>query len=165
MNSDPTGLDRLHDIVAPAPVPWWLPAPAWYWILGFLLVVVLVLALEGFFRWQRNRYRREALALWRKESSALHDPANRGPAVVRLAELLKRTALSAFPRDQVATLTGTPWFNFLDRTAATSAFNSGDGKLLEDAAYDSRVASTIDEAQANQVAASVRHWIRYHRTR
>jgi len=163
MNADPTSLDRLHDIVVPRPVPLWPPAPAWYWVIGFLLLVVLVLVLALFLYWQRNRYRREALALWRQECHSLNDPATRGPGLVRLAELLKRTALSVFPRDQVAGLTGTAWFGFLDRTASGSAFTSSDGKPLEDAAYDSRVASTIDEAMARRSANSVRHWIRYHR--
>jgi len=164
MSADPTSLDRLHDIVALPPVPWWPPAPAWYWVLSFLAVSALVLAVAGIIRWQRNRYRREALALLRKESNLLNDPANRAHALVRLAELLKRTALSAFPRNQVAGLTGTTWFDFLDRTASKSVFNSGDGKLLEDVAYDSRAAATIDQAQARKLARSVRDWIGSHTT-
>jgi hypothetical protein len=162
MNSDPTSLDRLYDIVVPPPLPWWPPAPAWYWILGFLLFAFIALALANVVRWQRNRYRREALRLWREQSKLLTDPALRAHALVSLAELLKRTALSAFPRDQVAELTGAQWFDFLDRSAAQSSFASGEGQLLEGVAYDSRVAATIDEKQAEKIAASVRAWIKYH---
>src|SRR5262245_53317744 len=159
MNTDPTSLNRLHDIVAPSPVPWWPPAPGWYWVLGFLLIVLLVLILALFLRWQRNRYRREALEIWKAEFGQLSDPNSRAPSIVRLTELLKRTALSAFPRDEVAGLTGAAWFSFLDRTAANSSFSAGNGKLLEGAAYDSVFAATVDEAQARAVASEVQHWI------
>ena len=165
MNSDPTSLDRLHDIVTPPPVPWWPPAPAWYWVLAFLALLAAVLAVKGFLRWQHNRYRREALKLWREDSALLGDVRTRAQALVRLSELLKRTALSAFPRDEVASLTGPAWFGFLDRTAPNSNFNSGDGRLLQEAAYDSRVAATVDDAQVRRIADSVRSWIKYHTTR
>jgi len=163
MNADPTSLDRLHDIVAPPPVRLWPPAPAWYWVFGCLLVLVLVLVLALFLRWQWNRYRREALTIWRDEFRRLDDPNCRGSALVRLAELLKRTALSAFPREQVAGLTGTAWFTFLDQTTPKAAFDSGDGKLLEEVAYDSRAAATINAGRAHRLASLVHHWIRHHR--
>src|SRR5262245_28612494 len=165
MNTDPASLDRLHDIVVPPGVPWWPPAPAWYWFLG-ALTIFLLLALAWFARyWQRNRYRREALALWRKECARLETDSERPGAIVRLAELLKRTALSAFPRNEVASLTGPAWFSFLERTAPKVDFDSGNGRLLQEAAYDSRVAATVDEVQAQRIADSVRSWIRYHTTR
>src|SRR6187549_271512 len=101
MNPDPTSLDRLHDIVAPPPVPWWPPAPGWYWILGFVLVLLLVLVLRGILRWQHNRYRREALAELDRQEAALAAPEQRAVALASIAGLLKRAALSAWPRTEV----------------------------------------------------------------
>jgi Domain of unknown function (DUF4381) len=157
MNADPTSLDRLHDVVAPPPVPWWPPAPGWYWVLGFLVAIALVLALKALIRWQHNRYRREALA----ELGTI-DQARPSEAVVSLAELLKRTALSAWPRQEIAALNGPRWFEFLDRTGNT-AFASGNGALLESATYDSRVAAKIDDSKIAEMAHEVRHWIKFHR--
>jgi len=165
MNSDPASLDRLHDIVVPPAVPWWPPAPAWYWVLG-ALTIFLLLALASFARyWQRNRYRREALALWRKECARLETDSERPGAIVRLAELLKRTALSAFPRDEVASLTGPAWFGFLDDRTSMANFSSDNGPLMENAAYDPRAAAAIDQAQARAIAGAVGHWIQHHTTR
>ena len=65
MNPGPTSLDRLHDVIAPPPVPWWPPAPGWYYLFAFVLVLLVVLTIRGIIRWQHNRYRREALAEWR----------------------------------------------------------------------------------------------------
>jgi hypothetical protein len=165
MNPDPTSLDRLHDLVAPPPVPWWPPAPGWIWVLSALAAALLIAALRGFIRWQHHRYRREALAELTRQQTAISDPDQRVKAVAALAELLKRTALSAFPREQVAALTGARWLAFLDRTGATTGFSSATGALLENAAYDPRRAATLDEAQAREAVELTRHWIVHHQTR
>jgi len=162
MNVDPTSLDRLHDIITRPPVPWWPPAPGWYWVLIFVLVLVLVLVLVCLARWQRNHYRREALKELARLEPELSDPSTRCRAVAVMAELLKRAALSAFPRDQVAALTDAAWFDFLDRTASTKTFGSGDGELLETATYDPRVAMAINATKARDLARSVRSWIKRH---
>ncbi len=163
MNPDPTSLDRLHDIVAPSPVPWWPPAAAWYWVLGFLLGGVVALLLRALVRWQRNRYRREALAELARQEPALREPPTRAAALGALAELLKRAALTAFPREQVASLAGPEWFAFLDRTGRTTGFSEGNGAILERAAYDPRTAATLDEARTKELVSLVHHWLAHHR--
>jgi hypothetical protein len=80
-----------------------------------------------------------------------------------MTELLKRAALTAFPREQVATLTGPAWFAFLDRTGRTATFSEGRGATLENAAYDSRSAASLDEAQTRELASVVRAWLAHHR--
>lgn len=162
MKPDPTSLDRLHDVIAPPPVPWWPPAPGWYWVLGFVLVVILVLVLRFFIHWQRNRYRREALAELARYQAA-GAAGQRVKVIASLAGLLKRTALSAWPRTQVAALNGPDWFAFLNRTGGAGRFGSGAGALLEGAAYDSRQAQSLDDAQTAELVELVRHWLKHHR--
>jgi hypothetical protein len=164
VNTDPTSLDRLHDIVVPPPSPWWPPAPAWYWILGTVLALLLVLLVRSFLHWQRNRYRREALAELARQEKALRDPNQRAATLATLAELLKRAALSAWPREGVASLTGSAWQDFLDRTAATTAFATGPGAVLERAVYDPRVADELSEDQLQEIITTVRYWLKNHRT-
>ncbi|WP_116368323.1 DUF4381 domain-containing protein [Parahaliea mediterranea] len=162
MNSDPTSLANLHDIVVPAPVPLWPPAPGWLWLLGFVAIALVWLALRAFSRFQRNRYRREALA----ELAALR--AGEQPPATRLAGLsivLKRTALTAYPRQDVAQLTGADWFRFLDETGGT-AFNSGLGQALEDSTYRAANGNGNgdgDTGQLERLFAETAHWIRRHR--
>jgi hypothetical protein len=163
VNPDPTSLERLHDIVAPPPAPWWPPAPAWYWVLGFFFGGVLVLLILALVRWQRNRYRREALAELARLEPALGEPATRAAALGALAELLKRAALTAFPREQVANLTGPDWFEFLDHTGRTTGFSEGGGVILERAVYDPRSAAALDEPRARELLSLVRHWLARHR--
>ena len=165
MNTDATSLDRLHDIIMPAPVPWWPLAPGWYWVLGLLVVMLLAALITGLIRWQHSRYRREALAELARQEVALQNADLRSPALLSLAELLKRTAVTAFPREDVATLTGPKWFEFLDHTASGSRFRDAHGAMLENAIYDPRAVDTLDPQRLHSVVEAIRHWIKFHDTR
>lgn len=159
MKPDPTSLDRMHDLVAPPPVPWWPPAPGWYWVLGILLVALVYLAGCAFSRWQKNRYRREALAEYHRLTAGLS--GDRVGVMTGLAELVKRAAVSAFPRTEVASLTGDGWLAFLDRSAGMKGFSSETGWLLEKAAYGT--GADPGEGKAREAAALVEHWLKKHR--
>lgn len=160
MNEDPASLSRLHDLVVPAPAPWWPPAPGWIWLLGLAAAVAAVAMVRWFIRRQRNRYRREALAeLARLEAAARGEPGP-GAALLGMAEVLKRTALTAFSREQVAALTGSAWFTFLDRTGGTR-FADGLGAAWEQVIYR-RNAAARETVGTGDVAAEIRAWIRNH---
>ena len=163
MNPDPASLDRLHDIVAPPPVPWWPPAPGWYGVLGLVVILLLVLVLRSFMHWQRNRYRREALAELSRQELQLVDPLRRSAALAALAELLKRTAITAFSRTRVAALTGPEWYAFLDHSGHTTAFSQGAGAQLASVVYYSGGGANLKESAAQTLAQHIRHWIKHHR--
>ena len=50
-----------------------------------------------------------------------------------------------------------------DRTTATTAFASGKGAALEQAAYDPRSVAGMDDAQVREVSELVHQWIANHR--
>ena len=102
MNTDATSLDRLHDLVLPAPLPWWPPAPGWFVLLAQLSLGVGWISWRYWKRWQANAYRREAL----RQLKQLQD----APAI---ALLLRRTALAVAPRPEIATKTGSAWVDWL----------------------------------------------------
>jgi hypothetical protein len=152
VSPDPTSLDRLHDLVLAPPVPWWPPAPGWRWLIGFAVCVLVGLAARAVSRRRANLYRREALALLAAPSAP----------IASLPELVKRTALSAYPRETVASLTGDAWLAFLDRTGNTKAFTRGPGRRLVDLAYTPQVA--IPQSERAELVATVRQWIERHST-
>ncbi len=153
-DADPGSLDRLHDIVTPPPVPWWPQAPGWYVVGTVALVLLGVAAWAAAARWQRNRYRREAL-------TELGRLPRDGDLVPALAELLKRVALAAFPRDRVAALTGKPWLRFLNATGGTDEFTRPPGTALGDAEY--RRVPRLMDAEVARLFDIARHWIADHR--
>jgi Ca-activated chloride channel family protein len=123
-------------------------------------VLALYLLVRALIHRQQNRYHHEALAeLVRLEAA----PASaQGEVLTALAELLKRTAMTAYTRARVAELGGDEWFASLDRTGATN-FSDGLGAALDDANYRPHTAAWDDE-QTRKLASEIRHWIRRHIT-
>jgi hypothetical protein len=152
-DSDPTDLSRLHDIVPAPPVPWWPPAPGWYVLAALIAVAVAALAWRWLVLRRRNAYRRRALAL-------LEGLGTDAAAMPELAALVRRTALSAYPRAQVAPLAGEAWLAFLDRTGGRPAFTRGSGRHLVELAYGR---GTLGPAEQRELLATARWWIRAHR--
>ena len=152
--NDPASLDRLHDIVTPPPVSWWPPAPGWY-VLAFLLVLVLVLVLVKWLQHRRaSAYRRAAL----RELAEL-EQANRWREV---PALLKRVALSAFPRSEVASLTGESWVAWLSQHGNGIEFGGESARLLSSETYNPDSMKTLPTQPGREATATARNWIRSH---
>ncbi len=143
-------LQNLNDILVAGPVPWWPPAPGWYVLTGAVLAALAFLAWRRWRRWRGDSYRRQAQA--ELEAIRAHGPAQRLPV------LLKRTALSAWPRREVAALSGRDWHRFLDDSAQMNAFCNGVGESLDGLAY-----GAADEAESGRLFEAAESWIRLHR--
>jgi hypothetical protein len=156
--SDNSSLQNLNDIVLPPDVPWWPLAPGWYLLAGFIVLVIFFALYRALKQRQKNRYRMLAM----QELSAIKGQGDTTDLQL-IPELLKRTALSAWPRRDVAALSGTDWHRFLDRTAATDRFCSGTGEILDRFAYGGgKGASAGDDAVAAVFEAS-EFWLKRHK--
>jgi hypothetical protein len=144
----------LIDIPLPPQVSLW-PAT---WPARIAIIVLLAAAIVGtwqFLRHRRvNRYRREALA-------ELTPIARMAPQQIaaQLSLLIRRTALAAFPREQIAPLAGESWLVFLDRSLDSAEFSTGAGRLLASAPY-APIAPA--EHQLADLVELTRRWIRGH---
>jgi len=161
--ADPSSLQNLHDIVMPLIVSWWPPAPGWYAVASGILIGVVWFIWQRYRQWRADAYRRAAL----NELSRLKgliDSGEREPALRKLPELVKRTAMSVWPREKVAALSGTGWLQFLDQFGNTEAFTKGDGRLLTDLSYAGHAKlNTMPENQINSLMQVVEKWIHEHR--
>jgi hypothetical protein len=161
--ADPASLSNLRDIVEPAGNIWWPPAP------GQVLLAVLILlwALVAILRWRQHRrqnaYRREALRELASIQGSLLNPQNRADGLRRLSVLLKRVALAAYPRAEVAALTGEGWTAFLDRTAGRDLFKDGPDRALTAAVAAPQPGADVTSADCQHLVSAARRWIATHR--
>lgn len=161
VGGDPASLERLHDVVSLPPVSWWPVAPGWYG-LAFVATVALIALLWRLRRHRlRDRYRHEALA----ELAALRTESLPAPsAVARRMVLLKRTALSAYPRAEVASLSGAAWWRYLDEHIDEPLFAPGLGAACEALAYRDQDPDESEEAthRLERFDLAVEQWILRH---
>ena len=141
-------LDKLHDYYQPAP-PAWIPHTiGWYLLFGIVALLLLWFGIHTIRRWLANRYRREAL---RELAVATPD---------QFSALLKRTALAAWPREKVASLSGDAWLKFLSDAGTAESFQSAPGNRIEELALRADSALVEDE---QALRTTVAKWIRRHR--
>lgn len=150
----PELLELLQPVVVPEPVSL-LPETAGWWVIaGWLLTLGLLGADWWRRRWQANAYRRQAQA----EIDGLLVQTNLdGPTLAAgIAAVVKRTALAAYPRTQVASLSGDAWAAFLTSSSGNDPQIAAAAQLLASAAY--RV-----DIDPSQLADPARRWISAHR--
>lgn len=153
MSDDLTGLNlvELYDQLvvpgAPVPISLWPQTLGWIWLVLGLVALIAVVTWRSI-AWRRaTAYRRAAL---RQLRAAGDDP-------VAIATILRRTALSAFPRETVAGLYGSEWLGFLDGTTGRVQFAGTEaGEVLTKAPYR-------PQAPHMDLPAMAETWIRTHR--
>jgi hypothetical protein len=137
-------LDQLAEPAAPPPVP--LTPQTWGWAVLAALAAALVIWLiaRAVRHYHANAYRRAALA---ELEACGNDPA-------KVAAILRRAALAAWPRDRVASLTGDAWVRFLHETGG---FAEEQGAVLRAAPWEP------DPAPAPALRRAAEQWVRHHR--
>ena len=152
MIDDPADLSHLADIVVPSPMSWWPPAPGWWILAAAALAASALVAWVAVHRYRQNAYRRAAL-LELARVGTVASPAN----AVAVSAVLKRAALVAYPRAEVASLTGVAWLTFLDHTGSTRDFTGGSAAAL------ARIAMGGPSGDGAAILAAARRWVKRHR--
>lgn len=128
-------LAELKDIHLPATLDQFQLAPGW-WILAMLALGLLAYgAYLAHLKWQRQRYRKAGVEALKENLAAFEQHQQPDKFLINFSTILKRVALSNYPREAVASLTGEAWVDFLDKTAGESSFSMGVGQILIDGPY------------------------------
>ena len=163
MNSpDPASLQNLNDIALPESVAWWPLAGGWYFIIGMVLIILTWSVYRWIKRWTNNRYRRTALNHLRVLTKDIHDPDKRASGLRQLPILLKRTALSVYPRRQLASLTGKDWHDFLNSKVSTPSFDSTASALLDEVSYTIGDLDSVDNQASDALLEACKDWLKHH---
>lgn len=148
-------LGDFVEVVSPGAISWWPQTTGWWW-LGALVGGFAARAGWRFLRrWYRNRYRREAAAHLRRLAGA----ADGDIAVADINRLLKLTALAVFPREQVASLSGDDWVNFLNEHCPAAPFSPQQGQWLALGSYREL---QLDSAATTGLLQASASWVNLH---
>lgn len=151
----------IEEIALPEPVSWLPQTIGW----KFLALLLFLFAVYKFYHatkhWWRNRYRRSALQRLKELEQKAHGDYSQVAA--ELPGLLKATALHAYPRAEVACLSGERWLAFLDTHYSGPSFRSGTGRQLLAIAYQSPTQWQLEPAQARALVDMCRQWLHRHK--
>jgi hypothetical protein len=158
--NDTIQIAELEGLIAPDPVGFWPPAPAWY-LLGVVLLGCLVAGIiVGLLRYRRSKYRREAL---RRLHSLMQGSAQPVAGDLRkLNILLKSVALRSYARQDVAGLEGEAWTHFLNETAGRFSLKGNEEVLLHSGRLSLPPEEKIDSEAWMDLCRFTGHWIKKH---
>jgi len=146
---------QLRDIHLPAEPGLWPPAPGW-WMLTALLLILLVWAARVAIRRYRLRRQRQKILAMLDELEQDTDRNATPEKIAQLSILLRRLALTRYPRRRVAALTGRDWLTFLDDSGGKGRFSQGPGQVLSTAPYQARLPAGLDIPALGSL---VRDWV------
>jgi hypothetical protein len=150
--------DSLRDIHGLDAIPWWPPAPGWWYVLAAIVLVPMLIVAGYWLSYQSPwlGWRSDA----RHKLAALRKALPKGnPREVagQLSELLRRIAMARSGRRTAAGLTGDTWLNWLAEMDKSGFDWEKRGQLLLKAPY---MPPTID-VERREVAALIRAAIRW----
>ncbi len=105
---------NLEPLILPNAPDWFPLAWGWWAVLGGVILSILIVAL--YLRWRSKRLvaKKTALKLLTNPITP-HTPSS-------ALEVLRQAALSYFPREDIAPLTGSAWYEFLDSYTKETRF-------------------------------------------
>lgn len=149
-------LGDFVEVVSPQAINW-LPQTTGWWWLGAVLALLLLRSLWQRLRvWYHNRYRREA----QRRLQQLSPDATGPDLALKVNKLLKLTAMAAYSRERVASLSGQEWVDFLQQQTAAPVFSEQQCGTLAAGMYR---AQPLDNANGQNLIKASLEWVRDHR--
>ncbi|MGX9462613.1 DUF4381 domain-containing protein [Shewanella sp. A14] len=108
IDASTSALEQLQDIQLPEPISA-IPIAPGYWIIATILIILAIWLSRRLYK-QRQYHAPRKAALTLLESYNIDDDT----FAAQVNSLLKRTALTYLPRENLAKLNGQPWFDWLD---------------------------------------------------
>lgn len=129
--------DELEPLFEPEPITFSFNTPAWYALEVFILSGLLYFAFLQLKKFNKNRYRREALK--RISSWEYLNTSDDAQIVIKeIRILLKQLAIFKYGRQKVASLYGKDWLNFLESKGKDTPFSNYSNLLNHEALLDSQ---------------------------
>ncbi|WP_150463506.1 DUF4381 domain-containing protein [Francisella sp. XLW-1] len=149
-------LAQLKDIYLPATVSqWWPLAYGWWLLLGLIVLAFIIFLIILHFRKKKNNYKDSIVNDFRR---AIEETKQNKPKEVlqNISVYLKRVALQKFPNQQIKTLHGEQWLEFLDSKMKNQNFKNTKANMLA----NSYRAVELDKQTLNEILTVAEQWLR-----
>jgi hypothetical protein len=151
-------LAELRDIHLPAPISEFPIAPGW-WVLALAALLLLYFTIRWAWKfWRSNQYRRVGVKQLNEIFSQFQYDEDHKRYLSSYSSLLKRIALTVYPREKVASLTGEEWVAFLDQSYRNRGFSVGVGQVLMYGGYESE--TSFDAENLHKLGLE---WVKRHK--
>ena len=147
----------LGPLYEPNAVRFSFETPGWYLLGGFLLLFAVLFFLKWLKRYQKNKYRREALKTIARIEQNLQNP-NESNQFNDILILLKLVAIKAFGRQEVAQLYGNEWLEFLESKGIHTPFTQYK-QIILNTLYETTL---VDLKETKELIELSKRWIRTH---
>lgn len=148
-------LENIVETKPPNAISWLPQTLGWQIVFTFLLLYLGYRIYLSIKTYQKNAYRREALK-WLASYESDEEWFYR-----QLPVLIRKTAISAFGRNQVVPLSGASWEEWLDKHCPQSDFSQQCPLMLHQLAFAKQINFSFAEKQT--LKAQVSLWIKQHR--
>ncbi|MEZ9514202.1 DUF4381 domain-containing protein [Vibrio splendidus] len=144
----------LSPVIAPDAPTWWPLAWGWWAVIiaGIVLIALVFFIIKR--RQKNQRAKNEALTCFRNSQ-----PSNAlSPSAAQ--DIVRQAALSYFPRDKVAGLSGDDWLTFLDAQLAKPLFVAKQSQWQQALYQDSALMNDEQKKAQQQLVNDCETWLR-----
>lgn len=147
-------LSQLIELSPPQAISWYPQTLGWYLVLAIITSLLIYRLYQSYRQYLANAYRRAAFSELEQLTIKLHSHN-------LLPTLLRRTALYAYPRQEVASLTGREWEAWLDDQCPHCHFSTTHQGQLERLAYEQ--SNSLSDEQLQSLHNAIANWIKRHK--
>ncbi|QIW09333.1 DUF4381 domain-containing protein [Francisella sp. LA112445] len=149
-------LAQLKDIYLPDRISqWWPLAYGWWIVLGIIILIIILSFIILRFKKKKKQYKDSIINEFRHE---VEDVYKNNPTHVleSISVYLKRVAMQKFPNENIKTLYGEKWLEFLDSKIDDESFETTKARLLG----NTYKPVELDRSTFGEIMAVAEKWLR-----
>ncbi|MED7788683.1 DUF4381 domain-containing protein [Francisella sp. 19X1-34] len=149
-------LAQLKDIYLPDRISqWWPLAYGWWIVLGVIVLIIILAIIILRFKKKKQQYKDSIINEFRQEVEGVYKN-NPTHVLESISVYLKRVALQKFPSENIKTLYGEKWLEFLDSKIDDESFETTKARLLE----NTYKPIELDTSTFGEIMAVAEKWLR-----